>query len=70
VITLYLGLERVRGRVTRVLAVEAALVVLVIGGAVVGMHTHGLVGVGVAWVGAHTVVAALVAPGFWRACRP
>jgi len=68
-IALYLGLERVRARMARVLAVEATIVVLVTVGAVIGMRWYGLVGVGVAWLAAHTMVAALVAPGFWRACR-
>lgn len=69
VITIYLSLERVQARVNRVLAVEALIVVLVTVGAVVGMRRYGLVGVGVAWLAAHTVVAAIVAPGFLRACR-
>jgi O-antigen/teichoic acid export membrane protein len=69
VITIYLSLERVQARVNRVLAVEALIVVLVTVGAVVGMQRYGLVGVGVAWLAAHTVVAAAVAPGFLRACR-
>jgi len=69
IIALYLGVERVRARVSRVLAVEVTIVVLVIVGAVIGMRSYGLVGVGVAWLAAHTIVAALIAPGFWKACR-
>jgi len=69
IIALYLGVERVRARVSRVLAVETTIVVLVTVGAVIGMRSYGLVGVGVAWLAAHTIVAALVAPGFWKACR-
>ncbi|MDQ6796916.1 MAG: hypothetical protein M3011_02630 [Actinomycetota bacterium] len=45
-ITLYLGVERVRARVSRVLAVEASIVVLVSVGAVVGMRWFGLFGLG------------------------
>jgi O-antigen/teichoic acid export membrane protein len=68
-IALYLGVERVRARAGRVVAVEAALVVLVIGGAVAGMRWYGLLGVGLAWLTVHVVVAAVVAPALWRACR-
>jgi O-antigen/teichoic acid export membrane protein len=69
VIALYISVERVRARVNRVVAVEALIVLLVSGGAVIGMRWFGLVGVGVAWLSAHTLVAAFVAPGFWRACQ-
>jgi len=69
VIALYLGVERVRAGVSRVLAVEATIVVLVTAGAVLGMQWRGLTGFGLAWLSAHTIVAALVVPGFWRACR-
>ena len=43
VVALYLGVERVRARVSRVLAIEAATVVLVTVGAVLGMRWSGLV---------------------------
>jgi O-antigen/teichoic acid export membrane protein len=69
VISLYFGLERVRARVGRVLLFEALIVALVTGGALAGMHRFGLVGIGIAWLGAHTLVALLVAPSFCRACR-
>ena len=69
VVSLYLSVERVRANVGRVLAVEAAVVVLVTAGAIVGMDRLGLIGVGWAWLVAQSIVAALVAPALWRACR-
>jgi O-antigen/teichoic acid export membrane protein len=68
-VTLYLGVERVRARVSRVLAVEAAVVVLVTAGAIAGMSRYGLIGVGVAWLVAQSVVAVAIAPALWGACR-
>lgn len=68
-IALYLGVERVRARVGRVLAVEAAVVVLVTVAAVAGMHWDGLTGVGVAWLVAQSAVAAAVVLPLARACR-
>jgi hypothetical protein len=68
-ITLYLGVERVRARVNHVLGVEAATAVLVITGALVGMRWHGLVGLGLAWLVAQVTVAGLVAPRLWSAVR-
>jgi len=68
-VSLYLGVERVRADITRVLAVEAAIVVLVTVGAIVGMHWFGLIGVGLAWLFAQSVVGAMVAPALWRACH-
>lgn len=69
VVTLYLGVERVRARVSKVLAAEAATTVLVTVGVVVGMRSWGLVGVGLAWLGAQMIVAAVVAPSLWRVWR-
>ncbi|MDQ3897386.1 MAG: hypothetical protein M3326_09135 [Actinomycetota bacterium] len=66
---LYLGVERVRARVSRVLAVEAAIVVLVTVGAMAGMHGYGLNGVGVAWLAAQSAVAAVAVPALARALR-
>jgi len=69
IVTLYLSVERVRANVGRVLAVEAAVVVLATSGAIIGMSWLGLNGVGLAWLLAQSVVAAVVAPALWRACR-
>lgn len=66
VVVLYLGVERVRARVSRVLAAEAATLVLVSGGAIVGMRSYGLTGLGLAWLVAQVGVAAVVAPKLWR----
>ncbi len=68
-VSLYLGVERVRAQVGRVLAVEAAIVVLVTAGAVVGMNSYGLIGVGWAWLIAQSLVAVVVAPALWRFCH-
>jgi O-antigen/teichoic acid export membrane protein len=65
VVTLYLGVERVRAQVGRVLAVELATVLLVIFGAIVGMWWYGLAGVGATWLAAQTAMAVLVAPRLW-----
>jgi hypothetical protein len=65
VTTIYLGVERVRARVGRVLAVEAATVALVSVGALLGMRAYGLAGMGVAWLSAQVTVAVLVAPWLW-----
>ncbi|MDQ6746678.1 MAG: hypothetical protein M3010_01025, partial [Candidatus Dormibacteraeota bacterium] len=69
VVTLYLGVERVRARVSNVLAAEAATTVLVTVGVVIGMRSWGLIGIGLAWLGAQTVIAALVVPRLWSVCR-
>ena len=69
VVTLYLGVERVRARVSRVLTVEAMTAVLLTAGVVVGMRSHGLVGVGLGWLVAQTVAAVLVGPHLWSVCR-
>ena len=73
VVTLYLGVERVRARARRVLAVEAATGLLVAVGVVLGMRWFGLTGVGVGWLAAQTVVALLVLPllrNVWRHQEP
>lgn len=69
VVTLYLGVERVRARVRWVLATETATAVLVAVGVSVGMHSSGLVGVGAGWLAAQTLVAVLVIPRIWPVCR-
>ena len=66
VVMLYLGVERVRARVSRVLAVEAATVVLVSTGGILGMRWDGLTGLGLAWLLAQLSMAAVVAPRLWR----
>lgn len=62
VITLYLGMERVRAKVSRIVAVEAAIVALVTTGGVLAMPRYGLIGMGVSWFLAHLVVAATIVP--------
>ncbi|MHB8669974.1 MAG: phosphotransferase [Acidimicrobiales bacterium] len=65
VVILYLGVERVRARVSRVLAAEAATLVLVSAGAILGMNLYGLAGVGMGWLVAQLSVAAVVTPRLW-----
>lgn len=69
VVTLYLGVERVRAKVRRVLAAEAATALLVAVGVTVGMQASGLTGLGVGWLVAQTAVAVLVVPHLWRVLR-
>lgn len=69
VVTLYLGVERVRARVTRVLAVEAGLVSLVIVGGILEMRGYGLAGMGVAWLVAQSAMAAVALPRLRAALR-
>ena len=70
VIVLYMAVERLRARVSRVLFAEAALVVLIISGALAGMRANGLVGLGQAYVASEVIVAVVVAPRLWRIIRP
>lgn len=69
VVTLYLGVQRVRAQVGHVLVVEAGTVVLITVGAIVGMSWLGLTGVGLAWLFGHSAMAVLVIPGLRTATR-
>jgi O-antigen/teichoic acid export membrane protein len=62
IVSLYIGVERVRARVGRVLAVEALAVVAVVCGAVLGMHALGLAGAGVAFLVSQSGLALFVLP--------
>ena len=66
-VTIYLGIERVRARVDRVLAIEAATVVFMTVGAVIGMQFLGVTGVGLAWLLVHAAMAACIVPALRRA---
>jgi O-antigen/teichoic acid export membrane protein len=66
IVSLYIGVERVRARVGRVLAIEAVAVVAVVGGAVLGMHALGLAGVGVAFLVSEAGLALFVLPRLAR----
>jgi O-antigen/teichoic acid export membrane protein len=70
VVTLYLGVERVRARADRVLAVEGATVLAVVAGSVVSIPRFGLDGLGWTWLATHTAVAAAVAPRLYGVIRP
>ncbi len=69
VIVLYMAVERVRARVSRVLLAEGLLVILMVSGAVIGMRMSGLVGLGRAYLLAEVIVAIIVAPRLWRLIR-
>lgn len=69
-VTVYLGVERVRGRPQRLLVVEAATALLATAGAVAGMKLFGINGVGWAWIVAQSAVAAVVARPLMAVCRP
>ena len=62
VITLYLGVERVRANMSRIVAVEAAIVAMVTIGGVLAMQRRGLIGMGMCWFLAHLIVAISVVP--------
>lgn len=68
VITLYLGMERVRAEVGRILMVEAAIVALVTTGGILGMQRYGLIGMGLSWSLAHLIVAVSVLPCLRNVC--
>lgn len=70
VIVLFFAMERIRGHVARIVWGEAVIFVLVAGGAVVGMRVDGLRGLGLAWLAAQTVMAAVVGPATLRRLFP
>lgn len=67
-VAIALGVERVRARMPRVVAVEALTVALVTVGALVAMGPFGLVGAGIAWCAGHLVVACVVTSDIRNAC--
>jgi len=70
VVCLYLAVERVRARVSRVLVVEALSVVATIVGAVAGMRWFGLAGVGIAFLVCQSALAILVLPRLAQTTAP
>lgn len=69
VIALFSAVSRVQGRGLRLGLVELALLVLVLAPAVPLAHSHGIDGVGAAWLGANAVICLAVLPwliGFLR----
>jgi O-antigen/teichoic acid export membrane protein len=66
---LYMALARLQGRGSRILAVEAVQMVLLLGGAAVLATPLGLEGIAVSWLGATAVVALAVLPSLIRFFR-
>ncbi|MGA9313152.1 MAG: hypothetical protein WBV77_00840 [Solirubrobacteraceae bacterium] len=63
VIALFLAVARVQGRGSRIALVELALLVLILGPAVLLAHSHGIEGVAFAWLGANVLIClAVVSP--------
>lgn len=60
VIALFSAVSRVQGRGLRLGLVELALLVLVLGPAVVLAHSHGIEGVAAAWLGANAIICLAV----------
>jgi O-antigen/teichoic acid export membrane protein len=67
---LYMAIARLQGRGTRILAVEAAQMLLLLGGAAALARPLGLEGVAISWLGATAVVALAVLPSLVRFLRP
>jgi O-antigen/teichoic acid export membrane protein len=66
---LYMAVARLHGNGSRILAVEATQMALLLGGAVVLAGPLGIEGVAVAWLGATAVVAIAVLPSLLRFLR-
>ncbi len=68
-VLVYLGVERVRGRAGRILAVQALSFVLVLAGVAVFVPRAGLAAVGLVWIVAWSVAAVVALPALYRAMR-
>jgi O-antigen/teichoic acid export membrane protein len=68
-VIVYLGMERVRGRAGRILAVQALSFVLVLAGVAVFVPRAGLDAVGLVWIVAWSVAALVALPELYRAMR-
>jgi O-antigen/teichoic acid export membrane protein len=69
VIALFSAVARVQGRGLRLASVELALLVLVLGPAVLLARSHGIEGVGAAWLGANVIICLAVLPLLIRFLR-
>jgi O-antigen/teichoic acid export membrane protein len=68
-LALYVAIARVEGRSSRILAVEASKLPLLLGGAIVLSGPLGIEGIALAWLGAVAMVALVVAPSLVRFLR-
>jgi O-antigen/teichoic acid export membrane protein len=69
VVALYVGIARLQGRSGGILAVEAAKLPLLLGGAVALSAPFGIEGVALAWLGSVALVALVLAPSLLRFFR-
>jgi O-antigen/teichoic acid export membrane protein len=69
VIALFSAVSRVQGRGLRLGLVELALLILVLGPAVLLAHSHGIEGVAAAWLGANVIICLAVIPLLIRFLR-
>jgi O-antigen/teichoic acid export membrane protein len=69
VIALFSAVARVQGRGLRLATVELALLVLVLGPAILLARSHGIEGVGAAWLGANVIICLAVLPLLIRFLR-
>lgn len=69
VIALFLAIARVQGHGSRIALVELALLVIILGPAVLLAHSHGIEGVAFAWLGANVVICLAVISSLLRFLR-
>ena len=69
VTTLYFSLARVERKVSRIAAIEAVRLVLLLGSAWWLMGEFGLAGIGIAYLATQSVVAVVLVPGIVRITR-
>jgi O-antigen/teichoic acid export membrane protein len=69
VIALFSAVARAQGRGLRLASVELALLVLVLGPAILLARSHGIEGVGAAWLGANVIICLAVLPLLIRFLR-
>jgi O-antigen/teichoic acid export membrane protein len=69
VIALFSAVARAQGRGLRLASIEFALLILVVGPAVVLARAHGIDGVGIAWLAANATICVAVLPALSRLLR-
>jgi O-antigen/teichoic acid export membrane protein len=65
-VIVYQGMERVRGRAGRIVAVQGLVFALILLGLTLPIPYHGLMGIGIAWLLAWTLTALAVLPALYR----
>jgi O-antigen/teichoic acid export membrane protein len=69
-VTVYLGMERVRGRAGRVLRTQALAFAVMLAALALLVPLRGLDGVGLAWIAAWAATSAAVLPALWQVVGP